>query len=193
MGFLCETAKDFFDVEVPTTQPNSTQNREDTDKGFSDVYIYECLKNGYSLREVSKRYGRSVGYLKQLAAREGIGINQRPKRITKAIKRGVWRKAFIGIDRKRIASAFKISIGSVEQIIQSHNGLSGWRRHLKKQRNRLQYREQLLSAIEEHPDASRAELKAISRSYQWLYKHDHEWLYQNLPPKKKLMFHPQKT
>src|SRR6266568_1549322 len=47
------------------------------------------------------------------------------------------------------------------------------------------YRSQLLTLLEEAPDAGRTALRERLQSvYKWLYKYDREWLIDHLPPKK---------
>ena len=51
---------------------------------------------------------------------------------------------------------------------------------------RIKYREAWLRAREEHPNASRNELREQNGpTYTWLLRHDNEWLFKNMPPAKK--------
>jgi Tn7-like transposition protein D/TniQ len=57
----------------------------------------------------------------------------------------------------------------------------------EKQRLTMLYREQLLSAIREQPEATRTMVsKSVRIAYRWLWGNDREWLEQQLPPPRKL-------
>jgi len=61
------------------------------------------------------------------------------------MQRTVWIKAYYGIHREVIANELGISIGAVEQIIQSHEGLSNWRHHLLMTRRMMVRQKKLLA------------------------------------------------
>ena len=90
-----------------------------------------------------------------------------------------------GQHREVIAKTFNVSNGAVEQIIQSHRGLSGWRRHLRFVVRREQARKALLDFMDRHPEALRNEIKNQCSAYSWLYKRDKQWLYEQLPERMK--------
>lgn len=55
----------------------------------------------------------------------------------------------------------------------------------EKQRLTMLYREQLLSAIRQQPEATRSKLsKSVRMAYRWLWGYDREWLEQQLPPRR---------
>ena len=152
--------------------------------------VFRLLDNGSSLRDVSTNLGVSVGYVKQLALRNNYEIDRRRWKLTDEMERDVWRKAFVGWHRADIAKHHGISVGTVEQIIQSHQGLSNWRHHMIMAKRRAKNRNAMLNAIENNPQATRNELKRSFSCYMWLYKNDREWLYQNLPSPQTKKYYP---
>lgn len=148
----------------------------------SDVNVLGLLEKGLSMSKISEEIGYSIGRIKRLALRNGISIERRRKFITEKIERDVWRKSFYGQHRTDIAISQGISVGSVEQIIQSHARLSEWRRHLITEKRRLICRHALMRVISSAPKASRSDIKnRCSKEYLWLLTHDREWVDMRLP------------
>jgi len=188
MAFLTTDPKTFFDIDFRKDSIN--QAKSGRRRPLNENSILSQLNSGCSMRQVAVTTGYSVGAIKQVALRNGIEIGRRRQRITADMERDIWRKAFIGMHRSDIADFHKISIGAVEQIIQSHKGLPGWRRHLVFQ-NKLSFnRLTLTQFIERNSSYSRNKIKNECGSYMWLYKHDKEWLYHHLPTPQTSRYHP---
>ena len=188
MAFLADTPEEFFSLKS-SVLPRSRTKR--VKKPLSDkTSILLHLKNGLSMRKVSMMSGRSIGYIKQLAKRHDINVGSRAKSITKAIERSVWRQAFMGKHRKWIAEYHGISVGSVEQIIQSHMGLSKWRRHLRFVDKLKSKRDELSLFISGHSEFTRKQIIQSCPAYMWLYRNDKKWLYSHIPHAQKLTHHP---
>ncbi|WP_430455044.1 TnsD family Tn7-like transposition protein [Rheinheimera sp.] len=148
------------------------------------------LDAGLSMRQVSNETGYAVGTVKTIALRNNVSIGRRRKKITKDIERDIWRKAFLGMHRADIAKLHNVSLGAVEQIIQSHKGLSEWRHHLLMCQRKAENRKLLLERMQSQPELTRGELKNTCSSYMWLYKNDKDWLYEHLPPAQSFLYHP---
>ncbi len=115
----------------------------------------------------------------------------RIQRITAAVAQGIWRQAFMGVSRQQIAHCHGVSVGAVEAIIQSHQGLSDWRRHLGRVRKLREHRDTLTTYLAQHVHASRGVIEQACRTaFSWLYQHDRVWLYQQLPAPKRAVHHP---
>lgn len=188
MAFLTRNPKAFFDGAFKENHIN--QAKADKKKPLNENLILTQLKSGRSMRQVAEATGYSIGAIKQVALRNGIEIDRRRQRITAAMERDIWRKAFVGIHRQIIADFHRISVGAVEQIIQSHTGLSVWRKHLRFQDKLHFHRNTILAFISSNSDYSRNKIKHECLSYMWLYKHDNEWLYLHLPQAQSSKYHP---
>lgn len=144
----------------------------------------------FSMREISRRMKVSVGFIKQLAKRKGIAVDERRQFITADMQRNIIDLAIAGIDRKLIASQFGISVGAVEQLIQSVRGLSVWRQYLRMLAKRNEARKRLKRAIGMHSTLSRTEIrKQVPQEYTLLYKYDKAWLFEALPKISKRQYH----
>jgi hypothetical protein len=188
MAFLTQKPEQFFEGAFKNSHSN--QVNLDSKKLLDENLIVSHLKSGCFMRQVAKLTGYSVGAIKQVALRNGIEIGRRRQRITADIERDIWRKAFVGMHRQIIADFHCISVGAVEQIIQSHSGLSAWRKHLRFQDKLYFHHNAILAFISLNSDYSRNKIKHECSSYMWLYKHDNEWLYSHLPQAQSSKYHP---
>jgi hypothetical protein len=180
MAYLARDPNQFFyeKVENKFLQSSSTLKPKCY---YTEQLILKQLNENLSMREVSKLSGKSMSYIRQLASRNNVIVETRTQFIDHQIQRGVWRKAFMGVHRHDIATNYTISVGAVESIIQSHAGLSQWRRHLRMVDDIRTHRKTLHNCILSNPTFTRNEIKKSCPSYMYLYRHDKEWLYQHLP------------
>ncbi|RYV01882.1 hypothetical protein SOPP22_12030 [Shewanella sp. OPT22] len=179
MSYLAKSPSEFFSINI--SKANTTSEQIKKCISFPKASILSELNRGISMRKISQQFDVSVSFVKQLALRHGLSISRRRKKLTEDIERDIWRKAFIGRHRTDIAKHHAISVGAVEQIIQSHQGLSQWRHHLIMAKRKELNRKALLYAVRITPEITRNELKRSFSCYMWLYKNDKEWLYRNLP------------
>jgi hypothetical protein len=188
MAFLTHSPKEFF--KGPTTKPVHTHKLADPILGIQPDKALVMLNAGCSMRKIAAQLDCSVTYIKQLALRNHISINRRRKQITEDMEQVVENMAYKGLNRKFIADEVNISVGAVEQIIQSCEGLSQKRRELRKSRCLLDCQKELKEFIASHPSSSRTYIRTHCSAFIWLFKNKKEWLYghlPNIPPRK---FHP---
>lgn len=189
MAFLSRSPQAFFSAD---SQSSSDALQSLLDIGWpTEQTVLGLLREHTSMRKISIMTGFSVGCIKQLAGRKHLSVGRRAKFITPDMERSIWRQAFMGFKREYIALYHAVSIGTVEANIQSHQGLSEWRRHLVMVRRKREHRARLMTYLAHHAGASRNSIKkACSAAFYWLYKHDHEWLYQQLPAPQAAFYHP---
>ncbi|WP_461604944.1 TnsD family Tn7-like transposition protein [Aeromonas rivipollensis] len=187
MAFVSRSPAEFFSIEVQQVLPVPPAR----DAQAVERAVLRWLAEPLSMRQVARQTGYSVGYIKQLALRHNHPVENRAQRITAAVARGIWRQAFMGVSRQQIAHCHGVSVGAVEAIIQSHQGLSDWRRHLGSVRKLREHRDTLTTYLAQHVDASRGGIEQACRTaFSWLYRHDRSWLYQQLPAPKQSVYHP---
>src|SRR5690606_5310977 len=127
---------------------------------------------GFSMAEVARQTGRSRCFVKSIALRHQIPVNLSPKKITEAIQTIVVRLAFKGFHRQAIAQQLGLSVGSVELIISTTNGLVEYRKRCKAESMCRRYKCQIIRFIRNNPNACRAEIKkSCEAAYFWLYQH----------------------
>lgn len=187
MAFVSRSPAEFFSIEVQQVLPVPPAR----DAQAVERAVLRWLAEPLSMRQIARHTGYSVGYIKQLALRHNHPVEHRIQRITAAVAQGIWRQAFMGVSRQQIAHCHGVSVGAVEAIIQSHQGLSDWRRHLGSVRKLREHRDTLTTYLAQHVDASRGGIEQACRTaFSWLYRHDRSWLYQQLPAPKQSVYHP---
>lgn len=140
------------------------------------------LKQGKSLAEVSRITGKSRCFLKSLAVREKIPINIKSYILTDDVKNNIITMASRGFHRNAIANRIHISVGSVEQIISSEQGLVEKRKRYKFESKRRRHKAQILRTMQQQPKAIKQEIKqACYAAFHWLYSHERDWLNDTLP------------
>lgn len=145
------------------------------------------LEKGKSMASISRITGKSRCYIKALALRLNIRINLKPRYITESIKQEVLNLAKRGFHRKAIATLFKISSGSVEQIISSEPSIVANRKLFKYESKRRKYKAIILRFIKYHPSAIRQKIKNnCYAAFHWLYVNEKAWLESIQPPPSKL-------
>jgi hypothetical protein len=187
MAFLSKTPEEFFNGPAEAEQECEAEVKPT--RNIEELAL-KLLFGAHSMRSIATQLSCSIGYLKQLALRNNIEIERRRQHITADIERTVWRKAFYGIHREIIARELDISTGAVEQIIQSHKGLSKWRHHLLMTKRLMARQKELLVFIASHPGKPRNHIRKYCGAYMWLYKNDKEWLYKNLPLAQPRIYYP---
>lgn len=141
---------------------------------------FELLNEGLSLRQAAISIGTTVSTLKIKAQQKGISVDTRPSKIFEDLQRAIWRKLFIGIECREIASTMKLSVGAVEKVLSRYPELVALRKKIRYLNKRQKHRHNLKESLSKFQ--TRNEIKnALPGSYMWLYKHDTAWLYQKLP------------
>lgn len=168
---------------TPAPIQNNAQPTDDADK------VATLLKKELSLRSVAVATGHSVGYVSKVAAQRGIPFQHRYKKLSDDMVSKIIRMAYRGIHRKQIAKECGVGIECVEQKIEGQKGLSEWRRKLRRFESRNRHRQSLKDYKKTHPGCSRNEIRKKTSDYNWLFRHDKEWLLQHLPRKIKRRFY----
>lgn len=179
---LFDNWSSFIDCDLTETShtslgPPRTETSMNWDKALDRV------QRGESLRTVSSQYSTTVSTLKIKAQQVGIEVNSRPSKIFKSDERIIWRKLFIGTKTQAIAEGFGVSVGAIEKVLTKFPKLKILRKRIWYLADFRFHKKQLSTYLQNHCNAKRNHIKnAINASYMWLYKHEKEWLYQNLPP-----------
>lgn len=151
------------------------------------------LINGNSLRHASSVSGLSVIKVKQIAIVNGIYVNRREQQIFSKDRQVIFKKLSLGYSTEHIAEEMNCSVGSVEQILSQHPELLPQRKKIRFIQRRQFHRAKLISTLKSNNTKTRSALqKKVRASYTWLFKHDNEWLYKNLPKRQKSQYWPKK-
>ncbi|OJF68982.1 hypothetical protein BK026_09345 [Alteromonas sp. V450] len=187
IGHMFNTFDEFMSIyrlfekgQEPCVDSKVEVNGDNLARSMPDKKILSFLENGYSLRQTSSLCGVSIGYTKKIAQISGIAIHRRSQFIDERKRREIWRKLLVGLSTQNIAASVETSVGAVEQILSCHPELVQLRKKIRFHNLLKKHRGQLISAVQS--STSRQEVKkAVSSSYTWLFKHDKDWLYSQLP------------
>lgn len=145
----------------------------------------ECLlllKQGLSISSISKRTGKSRTYVKSVAYAFGMEDLFNPTKLKPSLRKHVLALARKGFHRSEIARRLSVSIGSVEMLISSVNGLVEWRKLCKHESKRRRYKCHILKYLQSYPFCIRKDIKRdCNAAFYWLYIHEPEWLESVLP------------
>lgn len=141
-----------------------------------------CLKQGESLRTVADMFSTTVSTLKIKAQQQGTDVNTRPSKVYENIERAIWRKLFVGEKTQTIATEFDLSVAAIEKVLTKHQELKLLRKRIWYFADLTHHQNQIFNYLQANKNVTRNEIRlARAASYMWLYKHEKEWLYQNIP------------
>lgn len=146
--------------------------------------VITMLEAGHSMLSIQKKTGRSQCFVSRLADLNHLKHSSNSQAFSPDIKRKVIMKAMHGQHRCHIARAVGASVGYVEQVISSVQGLAPWRKYVRHQgliRSAIQV---IKAARKKHPDWRRKEIKEnFGPEFFRLYHHDKGLLESLLPAK----------
>lgn len=145
--------------------------------------VISKLSNGESLRQAAKAARVSIGFAKSTALQNGFEIERRAQRLFAFERKQIldWLKE--GRKTQDIAKLMECSVGAVEQLLTQSPAVKRLREKLRFYQKRYRHRQSITAYLKKHREATRGQIQAhVKASFYWCYKHDNEWLYDNLPP-----------
>lgn len=140
------------------------------------------LEDGVSFSDIRKQTGKSLCYIKMLAQKEKIKFEYNPTLLTEVIRQSAIKMAKKGFHRKVIASNLKVSVGIIENIISTTDGLVAWRKKCRYESKRRKHKLALIRYIQFNPNALRKDIKcACNSAFFWFYLNEKKWLESFLP------------
>lgn len=153
----------------------------------------------HRLLELVNRFKNKEGSFSSIAKQLDININtamrwlgklglieipRKPRALTPDIKKNVISLLKQGLPLKAIASQTGLSSSTIDRICNEEPHLQQIWRTVNKVWKRNREREKISLFLINNPTITQTELRQSSNSgYCWLYRHDLEWLYRNLPQK----------
>ena len=145
------------------------------------VPIYQPDQHG-SLRSYAKRINCSIITAKKLAVQQGVQIERRPQTIFGAERELITQLLSDGLSTAKIANKIACSIAAVEQILAQNPDIVKQRKEMRLSVTRQKHRDAIQKLLALKSTWRRTDVQKVARTaYTWLYKHDSEWLYQQLP------------
>lgn len=138
--------------------------------------------SGLSLRQLANKWKVSVTTAKNRKMQAGGEIFLRPQFLFKPEVELIKKQLSEGFKTEDIAQRFGCSKSAIEQILAQNPEMKARRHQLRFQERQSHHRQVISEAINMPNTQRRVDLQTKYRtSYTWLYKHDREWLYSNIP------------
>jgi hypothetical protein len=182
MTFLFNSVRDFLKCDLMQQKKVLNIELVKVNKNDDKDVIISLLNRGDSLRRVAEQTRHSVTYVKKVAKISGLEVESRAQKLFARERRQIAIKLMAGSPTDKIAQVFDCSQGAVEQILSQHLDIIQLRK-LKRYREKcLAMRQSLLATIDSIQSPRRQDIKTNNnKAYLWLFKHDKNWLYDNLP------------
>ena len=138
--------------------------------------------HGLSLRQLANKLQVSVTTAKNRKMQAGSEISGRPQFLFKPEVELIKKQLNEGFKTEDIARRFSCSKSAIEQILVQNPELKARRNQLRFQERQSHHRKVVSQATNMPNVHRRVDIQTKCRaSYTWLYKHDREWLYNNIP------------
>ncbi|MFW7186060.1 TnsD family Tn7-like transposition protein [Lysinibacillus sp. BNK-21] len=147
------------------------------------------VSRDYKSKNVIGTFTCSCGFI---YARKGPNTEEEQFRIGRVIEFGeVWRTklkqlANENLSIRAIARELGVDSKTVKKYLEEYKKINDEKKYIIDLAQLQQYKKEIISGIKELPYISRTALREIfKKQYIFLYRHDREWLMENLPPKQK--------
>lgn len=172
-----------LDLALDGKKPGIVSTQEDDKFAEINSKLIQLMKTeGKSARATAQLLGVDTATIMVWAAKCGIEVLRRPKILKDELRSLLIASLRCGMDKGEAAQTYGISIGTVTQVLRSEIGLhEAWKQYRKEQ-ERIKAREGWYNLLAEHENIGIKLLRALNPAiYIWLYRHDWQWLQQNLP------------
>lgn len=158
-------------IKQPEQQPYRT------DEVVTREALIEALERGNTVSCAARTLNISTATAQIIAARNGIGINRRPKRLTLDKQELLIRHATLGCSKFQLAEICDVSAQTVIRFLKTENDLYERWQYALFMRTRTARRE-VWSSLFDNDLASNIKDARASESavYAWLYRNDRVWL-----------------
>ncbi|WP_374554264.1 TnsD family Tn7-like transposition protein [Aquitalea pelogenes] len=174
LGFSGEMLLQWVEAPRASRIVEPTSYRIQKDCRESDALLCQVLaRTGGSLQQVAKLTGVSVTTLRLDAVRLGLPVKSRPKTLSPPVMSALEQDFLAGLSLSDIAVKEQLSLVSLYRVLRMQPLVATQWRALRATRERVERRQRFLDDLRHMP-------LRHSSEYQWLYKHDRDWLGQQV-------------
>jgi hypothetical protein len=137
---------------------------------------------GTSISAAAKKMGIDTNTALAWAAKQGIGVQRRPKKLTQEVRVQTIGKLLLGADKADAANFAGVSIQSITRLLLTEVGLHGEWKHAREERARKHARQVWSSLCESSVGLGVKWMRSVEPGiFAWLYRNDRAWLDEHKP------------
>jgi transposase len=172
----------YEDAVEPAPAPKQEASDDQAATAASMSAFAALVKAGRSLTSAATEVGVSTSTGVRWAKVLGLPYTARAKSLKPQILDAVRACLRRGATKEEVCRTCAISAVSLNRLLSSEPALAEEWRKARTATARAENRAQFLQAIRSHPGWTVKQLRQLQgNGYMWLYRHDREWLLQNLP------------
>lgn len=192
ISFLFDNWPDFLQTyqsnSINPTLSKKVESRRipDPRANLKSLFLQLLSSEDISITRAARRVGLSTGTAIALAQQNNIQYTRRPRIMYPEVIQKISELLLEGNNRDDVARSNGVSRQAVDRLLSSHPELKKeWARKTCL-RKREDYRARFLQTVGNYPELSIKAIRSIpGNGFQWLYRHDSEWLSTKLPAFKK--------
>lgn len=187
MAFLFNDCEDFLHTYrsmslAPASEPTIRVGRARASDPRRQELALLLKPSGPTITQVARNIGLDLDTAIYWAKLDGVFYRRRPRAIRPQNMGSLIAGLLAGAGPDELAQTVGVPRRSVTNFIKAHPDIAAAWRTKFALRQRDYYRARMLRLIADHPHATRSELRRMRGSgYMWLYRHDRDWLGENLP------------
>lgn len=188
VAILFETWQDFLGAygAAKRDPPQWRVARREQTALSTDPRIHEFVRlageQGLPIRQAARRVGVTTSTGVRWAKLHSISYTPRIKTLSPELLEAARQRLLDGATKQEVVERTGISTVSLTRLISSEPALRGEWLRIRRERLRTTYRQRFLDLVRDHPGLPVKVLRRIpGNGYQWLYRHDRQWLIENLP------------
>lgn len=159
----------------------SDSDLQQTDRRHAQLINLVSIKS-YSMRGAAKVIGVDVGTAMAWAAKDGVTVPRRPKKMTTEIRRKAILALQKGHDKVVVAKIANVSVISITKLLLSEVGLHAVWCRSREQHMQANARQKWLLALQLNANLGITYIRALNPAiYAWLYRNDCAWLDEHKP------------
>jgi Tn7-like transposition protein D/TniQ len=136
----------------------------------------------YSMRKAAKVVGVDVGTAITWAAKAGVTVPRRPKKMTAEIRGKAISALQKGHDKVVVAKNANVSVVTITKLLLSEVGLHAVWRRSRDQLSQANARQKWVLALQLHANLGIKYIRTLEPAvYAWLYRNDRAWLDEHKP------------
>lgn len=162
--------------------PNSDHHSLTESDHRRTLLAQKIRDNGLTVSEAARRLSLPLSKAMYWAKKDQLPFERRPRKVDGDLAREIAYGLAQGLSCEEVAQKTTASIDAVRRYRDTHGDVRAAWNAARGLRQRDAFRRDFLEVMQANPDAHQTRLRKTPGShFDWLRKHDHEWLANQLP------------